>query len=163
MKRLMLWKSRSQFQFYSESQVKIKVMIWNTLQKNWTFLRNLIWAKLQQKLTESWIIWSWSQLEWAYLFLTTNLRFALQVLVALIGGQLKIKQCLCVGLSVWGHLTNLSSNYISRHTRLMKLSGLSLIRRWDMSMLWPIRRTMLGPCLSHIRAMFRYFYKYLCF
>ena len=35
------------------SQVKIEVMIWNTLEKNWTFLTNLIWAKLQQKVTDS--------------------------------------------------------------------------------------------------------------
>ena len=33
----------------------------------------------------------------------------------------------------------------------------------DMSMLYSLRRTMLGPCLGHIRAMFWLFLQYLCF
>ena len=45
----------------------------------------------------------------------------------------------------------------------MTLSGLRLIGPRDMSMLCPIRKTMLGPCLGHIRAIFWLYIPYLCF
>ena len=66
-------------------------------------------------------------------------------------------QCVC------GHLSNLTCSQISRHTRLLKLSGLILMGPMDISIFDLIRRTMLGPCLSHIRAMFWPFLLYLCF
>ena len=40
----------------------------------------------------------------------------------------------------------------------MKLSGMRLMGPRDLSMLSSIRRTMLGPCLGHIRAMLWLFY-----
>ena len=54
---------------------------------------------------------------------------------------------------------SLMSNYSTQST----LSGLRQMGPRDMSMLWPIRRTMLGPCLGHIRALFWPFLQYLCF
>ena len=61
------------------------------------------------------------------------------------------------------HSTNLTCNQLSRHARLLKLSELRLMGQRDMSMLCSIRRTMLGPCLGHIWAMFWLFLQYLCF
>ena len=49
------------------------------------------------------------------------------------------------------------------HSRLMKLSGLRLLGPRDISILYSIRRTMSGPFLGHIRAMFWPFLQYLCF
>ena len=44
----------------------------------------------------------------------------------------------------------------------MKLSVMRLMGPRDLSMLFSIRKTMLGPCLGHIRAMFWLFLQYIC-
>ena len=77
------------------------------------------------------------------------------------GTTLELVVSIC--LSVSGQLTNLTFNQLSRLTRLMKLSGLRQMGPRDMSMLCLIKRTMLGPCLGHIRSMILLFLQYLCF
>ena len=86
-----------------------------------------------------------------------------QFVVALYKGT-TLELIVSVSQSVYcGNLTNVTCNQLSSHTRVMKLSGLRLMGSSDMSMLLPIRRTILGPCLGHIRAMFWLFLQQLCF